>query len=66
MGERQGPLRAGRRWRQPFVDHIYAPGVEVVGLPGGGIDAIILMSDGEPAIEAVREAFEWCRGGSDT
>ena len=33
------------------------------GHPGGGRNAIILKSDGEPAIVAVREALARCHGG---
>ena len=36
------------------------------GHPGGGDDAIILKSDGEPAIVAVREALARCHGGRVT
>ena len=34
-----------------------------MGSPGGGRNAIILKSDGEPAIVAVREALARCHGG---
>ena len=33
------------------------------GHPGGGKNALILKSDGEPAIVAVREALARCHGG---
>ena len=36
------------------------------GHPGGGQNALILKSDGEPAIVAVREAFARCHGGRVT
>ena len=36
------------------------------GHPGGGDNAIILKSDGEPAIVAVREALARCHGGRET
>ena len=36
------------------------------GHPGGGANAIILKSDGEPAIVAVREALARCHGGRVT
>ena len=41
----------------------YAPGAEVLGPPRGAKNAIILKSDGEPAIVAVREALARCHGG---
>ena len=34
------------------------------GYPGGGRNAIILKSDGEPAIVAVREALARCHGSA--
>ena len=36
------------------------------GHPGGAKNAIILKSDGEPAIVAVREALARCHGGRVT
>ena len=36
------------------------------GHPGGGRNEIILKSDGEPAIVAVREALARCHGGQVT
>ena len=36
------------------------------GYPGGGSNALILKSDGEPAIIAVREALARCHGGRVT
>ena len=36
------------------------------GHPGGARNAIILKSDGEPAIVAVREALARCHGGRVT
>ena len=36
------------------------------GHPGGGQNALILKSDGEPAIVAVREALARCHGGRVT
>ena len=37
--------------------------LEAWGLPGGGQNSLILESDGEPAIVAVREALARCHGG---
>ena len=37
-----------------------------MGYPGGGANALILKSDGEPAIVAVREALARCNGGRVT
>ena len=36
------------------------------GYPGGGQNALILKSDGEPALVAVREALARCHGGKIT
>ena len=41
----------------------YAPGAKILGPPGGAKNALILKSDGEPAIVAVREALARCHGG---
>ena len=40
--------------------------LEAWGHPGGGQNPLILKSDGEPAIVAVREALARCHGGRIT